>query len=376
MGKTNLSEWANIRSNSSTSGWSAVGGLTHNPHALDRNACGSSSGSGAAVAAGFAWAAIGTETDGSITCPASVNGIVGFKPTVGLVSRTHVVPISHSQDTPGPMTRSVADAAALLNAIAGADPDDAATALANGRVPRDFTSGLGNASLKGLRIGVLRRQAGRDGRIKMLFDAALSDMKRAGADLVEIDYDPAAAMGDDEYKVLLFELREDLGTYLRSLPGKSRVRSLADVIAFDAAHPAELRWFGQDTFEEAEMATDRAAYEKARANSLRLAGKDGIDKLLADNRVTILVAPTEGPAWPLDLVTGASGLRGVGAGSLPAIAGYPHLTVPMGAIERLPVGLSFIAAAWQDAAVLQAGAAYEKVRSAKLADPSFKRWSE
>jgi amidase len=274
------------------------------------------------------------------------------------------------------MTRSVADAAALLSAIAGADPDDPATALASGRMPRDFMAGLSSASLKGLRIGVLRRQAGRDARIKTLFDAALADMKRAGADLVEIDYDPATAMGDDENKVLLFELREDLGAYLRSLPGKPPVRSLADVIAFDAAHPAELRWFGQDTFEEAEMATDRAAYEKARANSLRLAGKDGIDKLLADNRVTILVAPTEGPAWPLDLVTGASGLRGVGAGSLPAIAGYPHLTVPMGAIERLPVGLSFIAAAWQDAAVLQAGAAYEKVRSAKLADPSFKRWSE
>ncbi|WP_423142008.1 amidase [Parablastomonas sp. CN1-191] len=376
MGKTNLSEWANIRSGSSTSGWSAVGGLTRNPHALDRNACGSSSGSGAAVAAGFAWAAVGTETDGSVTCPASLNGVVGFKPTVGLVSRTYVVPISHSQDTPGPMTRTVADAALLLTAMAGPDPADPATALANGRVPRDFAAGLAAASLKGQRIGVLRRQAGSNDKLTAVFDAALADMKRAGAELVEIDYTPDPAMGRDEYGVLLFELREDLGAYLRGLPGKPKVRSLADVIAFDAATPAEMRWFGQDTFEEAEHATDRAAYEKARANSLRLAGKDGIDKLLADNRVTMLVAPTEGPAWPLDLVTGAGGLRGVGAGNLAAIAGYPHLTVPMGAVEGLPIGLSFIAGAWDDAKVLQAGAAYERARTARISAPSFRRWGE
>src|SRR5690606_11763183 len=205
LGKTDLSEWANIRSTRSTSGWSAVGGLTRNPHATDRNACGSSTGSGAAVAAGFAWAAIGTETDGSITCPASVNGIVGFKPTVGLVSRTHVVPISHSQDTAGPLAPTVADAALLLNAIAGADPADPATAEAD-RHKTDFTAGLAEASLAGLKIGVLRKAVGGNSDLTAVFEQALADMRRAGAELVEIDFEPDAKMGEDEFLVLQFEL--------------------------------------------------------------------------------------------------------------------------------------------------------------------------
>ncbi|WP_225205686.1 amidase [Novosphingobium huizhouense] len=376
LGKTNLSEWANIRSDHSVSGWSAVGGQTRNPHALDRSPCGSSSGSGAAVAAGLAWAAIGTETDGSVTCPASIAGIVGFKPTVGLVSRTHVVPISHSQDTPGPMTTSVRDAAMLLTAMAGSDPADSATAAADAH-KADFAGGLDAASLKGRRIGVLRRQAGSNARVLALFDGALADLARAGAELVEIDFKPDEAMYRDEFTVLLTELRSDLGAYLAGLPGKPPVRSLADLIAFNAAHrDSELRWFGQDTFELAEKSTDRAAYEKARANSLRLAGVEGIDKLLRDNRVELLVAPTEGPAWPIDMVTESHGLSGIGAGSLAAIAGYPHLTVPMGAVEGLPVGLSLIGAAWDDKRVLEAGAAYERTRTAPLAAPSFRRWGE
>lgn len=374
LGKTNLSEWANIRSARSTSGWSAVGGLTRNPFATDRNACGSSSGSGVAVAAGFAWAAIGTETDGSITCPASVNGIVGFKPTVGLVSRTHVVPISHSQDTAGPMARSVADAALLLNAIAGSDPADRATAEADAH-KTDFAAGLAGASLAGERIGVLRKAVGGNPQVAAVFEQALTDLRGAGAELVELDFEPDPKMGEDEFLVLQFELREDLAAYLASSPAAIPVRTLADVIAFDDAHAdTELRWFGQDIFLSAEKTTDRAAYEAARANSLRLAGAEGIDKLLAEQRLSFLVAPTAGPAWTTDLVNGDHYEGSIGAGSLAAIAGYPHLSVPMGAVEGLPVGLSFMGAKWTDARVLEAGAAYERARSATLPEPGMDMW--
>lgn len=374
LGKTNLSEWANIRSSSSSSGWSAIGGQTKNPHAIDRTPCGSSSGSGSAVAAGLAWAAIGTETDGSITCPASVNGIVGFKPTVGMVSRTNVVPISHSQDTAGPMTRSVADAALLMKALAGTDPADSATAEADKR-KADFTAGLATASLKGVRIGVLRKQAGNHPALLALFDKALADLKAAGADLVEIAFEPSPEMGRDEFTVLLYELREDMGAYLRSLPAKQGPKSLADLIAFNKAHPEELRWFGQDVFEQAEATTDQIGYTAARANSLKLAGAEGIDRLLRENKVTFLVAPTEGPAWPIDLVLGDH-FVGVGAGNLSAIAGYPHLSVPMGAVEGLPIGLSIMGAKWDDRRVLEAGAAYERARTAAVPVPSFKRWGD
>lgn len=374
LGKTNLSEWANIRSNESTSGWSAVGGLTKNPHATDRNACGSSSGSAAAVAAELAWAAIGTETNGSIACPASVNGIVGFKPTVGLVSRTHVVPISHSQDTAGPMARSVYDAALLLTAISGSDPLDPATAEA-GAHKTDFTVGLADASLAGMRIGVLRNQQGEDKRIVALFDAALADLERAGAELVEIRYEFPDEAWEDELHVLLFELRENLNAYLAGSPAEIPVRSLADVIAFNEAHATdEMRWFDQDLFIEAEGATDRAAYEAALANILSLAREQGIDRLLNEHDVRFLIAPTEGPAWTTDLVLGDHFAGSVGAGYLAAIAGYPHLTVPMGAVEGLPVGLSFMGAKWSDHAVLKAGASYEANRSAELAQPGFKDW--
>jgi len=376
LGKTNLSEWANIRSTRSTSGWSAVGGLTRNPHAIDRNSCGSSSGSGAAIAAGLAWAAIGTETDGSITCPASVNGVVGFKPTVGLVSRTNVVPISHSQDTAGPMARSVADAALLLNAIAGSDPADTATAEADAREV-DYTAGLADASLTGVRIGVLRKAVGNNPDVAALFERALADLRRAGAELVEIDYEPDPKMGADEFLVLQYELREDLGTYLAGSPATIPVRTLDQAIAFNEAHAAEeMRWFGQEIFVMAAKVTDRAAYEAARANSLRLAGAEGIDKLLADHRVSFLVAPTVGPAWPTDLVNGDNYDGSIGAGSLAAIAGYPHLSVPMGGVHDLPVGLSIMGEKWGDAAVLRAGAAYERARTEPLPRPDFDRWGD
>ena len=375
LGKTNLSEWANIRSGNSTSGWSAIGGQTKNPHAIDRNPCGSSSGSGAAVAAGMAWAAIGTETDGSITCPASVNGVVGFKPSVGLVSRTHIVPISTSQDTAGPMARTVGDAALLLNAIAGPDPADPATAEAAAHLA-DFTAGLDTASLAGVRLGVLRKQVGDDPRVAAVFEAALEDLRRAGAELVEIDYDIPEDMGAHEFTVLLYELREGLGAYLSTSPAAIPVRSLSDVIAFNRAHAAkEMRWFGQEFFEAAQKTVDTEAYRTARTESLRLAGPQGIDRLLAENGVTLLIAPTVGPAWTTDLVNGDHYNGSIGAGSLAAVAGYPHLTVQMGAVEGLPVGLSFIGAEWADAAVLKAGAAYERARTAALPEPSLARWA-
>lgn len=376
LGKTNLSEWANIRGSRSSSGWSAVGGQTKNPYALDRSPCGSSSGSGAAVAAGMAWAAVGTETDGSITCPASANGLVGFKPTVGMVSRTFVVPISASQDTAGPMTTSVKDAALLLTAMAGPDPLDPATARAS-LYAQDFAAGIENASVMGLRIGVLRKGVGNHPGVNALFDAALADLRRGGAVIVEIDWEPDGAMYRDESLVLRYELKRDLNAYLGGLPGTPPVRSLADVIAFNKANAAaELRWFGQDTFEAANKLTDEAAYRKAREESLRLAGKDGIDMVMAKFGVALLIFPTEGPAWTIDAITGDHGLPGVGMGSLPAIAGYPHLTVPMGQVEGLPVGLSFVASKWEDKKVLDAGAAYEKLRSAALPPPNFKRWGE
>ncbi|MXP31518.1 amidase [Parerythrobacter jejuensis] len=374
LGKANLSEWANIRDNASTSGWSAVGGLTRNPHAIDRNSCGSSSGSGAAVAAGFAWAAIGTETNGSITCPASINGVVGFKPTVGFVSRTHVVPISSTQDTAGPMTRDVASAAMLMNAISGSDPADDATTEADARKV-DFTAGLENASLAGVRIGVMRNQVGNRDDVEAVFNQALTDMETAGAELVDIAFDIDSEVYGASFTVLLFELREEMGKYLRSLPGDGLPRSLADLIAFNEANAdAEMRWFGQGIFQTAERTTDREAYETARSKAIRIAGKETIDALLAQYNVQFLVAPTRGPAWVSDLVVGDNFNGSIGFGTPPAVAGYPHLTVPMGHIEGLPVGLSIIGAKWQDHAVLKAGRAYEKARTAQLPVPTFTRW--
>lgn len=330
LGKTNLSEWANIRSSNSSSGWSAVGGLTRNPYAIDRNSCGSSSGSGAAIAAGFAWGAIGTETNGSITCPASINGLVGFKPSVGIVSRTHVVPISSTQDTAGPMTRTVKDAALLLNAIAGEDKTDPVTLEAK-RVA-DYTAGLDDASLKGVRIGVLRGAAGTRADMKALFDAALEDLKRAGAELVEVQYAAPGEMWQASLPVLLHELRVEMDKYLSTRPGTGGPRSLAEVVAFNTANAdAEMRWFGQDLFERALKTTDEAAYARNLATLRRLTRAEGIDKLLADNTVSFLVAPTRGPAWTTDLVHGDSSGDRSGAGYLAAIAGYPHLTVRWGA---------------------------------------------
>ena len=272
------------------------------------------------------------------------------------------------------MALTVADAALLLNAIAGSDPADPATAEADAR-KEDFTAGLATASLQGVRIGVLTKAVGGNPAVERLFNQALADLTKAGAELVPLDFEPDEKLGEAEFAVLLFELREDLATYLASSPADIPVRTLADVIAFNKAHAAEeMRWFGQDLFEQAEQATDRAAYERARAVSLRLAGREGIDRLLAENGVEFLIAPTTGPAWATDLVNGDHYDSSVGAGSLAAVAGYPHLSVPMGAVEGLPVGLSIIGAKWADARVLEAGAAYERARTAELPEPSMEPW--
>jgi amidase len=369
VGKTNLSEWANIRSNSSISGWSAVGGQTHNPFALNRNPCGSSSGSGAAVASGMVPAAIGTETDGSVTCPASINGIVGFKPSVGLVSRTRVVPISHSQDTPGPMTRTVRDAALVLGAMAGSDPADPATADAD-RHKVDYANTLSAQSLRGTRIGVMRFAAGFGGT-DPLFEQALQTLRNHGAVLVEIkEFKGRQEIGKNEFQVLLTELKADMNAYLATTPPAVRSRTLADLIQFNRAHAStELALFGQETFEEAEKTKGLADpdYVKARETSYRLAGPEGIDRLLRENNVVALVGPTMPPAWFIDAVTGDR-VSGGGAGGLAAVAGYPHLTVPMGLIKGLPIGLSFIGTKWDDARILSLGYAYEQT-SMKRADP-------
>ena len=371
LGKTNLSEWANMRSSASISGWSAVGGQTRNPFALDRNPCGSSSGSAVAVAAGLTDAAIGTETDGSITCPASLNGIVGLKPTVGLVSRSHVVPISHSQDTPGPMAKDVRTAAMLLQAISGSDPDDPATAGADAH-RADYVAALRPDALKGVRIGVLRFVGPWSPPVDALFAHALDILRAQGATLVDIpimkDRDK---IGPAEFTVLLTELKADLNAYLATTPKSVASRTLSDLIAFDRAHPRELALFGQDSFEKAEATKGLSdpAYLQARALSLRLAGHDGIDAMLAANNVAALVAPTMPPAWKIDAVNGDQ-IAGGGAADLAAVAGYPHLTVPMGQVRGLPVGLSFIGPAWSEARLLGLGYAYEQAAGESIA-PKF-----
>jgi amidase len=361
LGKTNLSEWANIRSNNSISGWSAVGGQTRNPWALDRNPCGSSSGSGAAVAAGLVRIAIGTETDGSVTCPAAINGVVGLKPTLGLVSRTHIVPISHSQDTAGPIAASVREAAALLSVIAGSDPADPATREAD-RHMTDYAALLDPNSLKGKRIGVMRFASGFG--TDAAFETALAILRERGATLVEIKKFDDSAIGKNELPVLLTELKADLATYLKGSPAPLAVRSLADVIAFDKAHmPAEMALFGQETFERAEKTKglNDPAYKKARQLSFAAAGPNGIDRLLKANNVVALVGPTMPPAWKIDAVNGDQ-IAGGGAGSLAAVAGYPHLTVPMGLVKGLPVGLSFMGPKWSEGLLLSLGYAFEQAR--------------
>lgn len=363
LGKANLSEWAQIRSMHAPGGWSALGGLTRNPYALDRSACGSSSGAAAAVAASFAAASLGTETNASIVCPAAVTGLVGLKPTVGLVSRTHIVPLSPSQDVAGPIARSVADAALLLTAIAGTDPTDPSTAEADAR-RQDYAASLQPQALQGARLGVVR-SGGVSPATMEVFETALAALRQAGAELVEIgNYDEVPAR-ERQLPILLTEFRASIDAYLPTLPASVHPRTLEQLIAFNRAEPRETAAFDQSTFERALAAPgiDDPGYRETLATARRLAGADGIDRLLREHRVTALVAPSASPTAVVDLVNGS---RPMGMlTSLPAIAGYPHLTVPMGLVKGLPVGLSLIGPAWSEATLLAYGYAFEQQAKAR-----------
>lgn len=366
LGKTNLSEWANIRSDRSTSGWSARGGQTRNPYALDRNPSGSSSGSAVAVAAGYVALAVGTETDGSVVSPASVCGIVGLKPTVGLVSRHGIIPISHSQDTAGAIATTVRGAAALLAAMAGRDDDDPATAVAPA-VPPDYLAACRADGLAGARIGVVRGMFGRHPGVRACIEAAIEQMRAAGAAIVDpVDLAPTKSYEDAELEVMLTELPGDLARYLSAFAPEAPVHDLPSVIAWNAAHAhAELAIFGQELFERAATMgpLDNPGYLAARATCLRLARTEGIDAAMHAHGLDALLAPTSDPAWLTDHVNGDS--PGQSFSTPAAVAGYPHITVPAGLVDGLPVGLSLVARAFEEATLLRLAYAYEQASRAR-----------
>jgi amidase len=366
LGKTNLSEWANIRSSHSVSGWSGRGGLTRNPYALDRNPCGSSSGSGAAVAANLCALAVGTETDGSVVCPSSANGIVGIKPTLGLLSRSGIIPIAHSQDTPGPMARTVRDAAILLNALAGADPRDRATAESSGKIAADYTRFLDPNGLRGTRIGVARKYFGFSDSVDSLMDSVMDEMKRQGAVLVDpADLESHGKFDDSEFTVLLYELKADLNSYLASRPDAA-VHSLKDVIEFNERNKGkELQYFAQDVFTKAEAKgplTSKEYLDALEANH-RLSRAEGIDGLMDKLHLDAIMAPTGSPAWLTDLVNGDH--SGGGSSNAAAVAGYPDITVPAGFIAGLPVGISFFGRAWSEPVLLRIAYGFEQATRAR-----------
>jgi amidase len=367
LGKTNLSEWANIRCSYSTSGWSGRGGLTRNPYALDRNTSGSSSGSGAAVAANLCALAVGTETDGSIISPSSVNGLVGIKPTIGLLSRTGVIPISPTQDTAGPMARTVRDAAILLGALAGSDPLDKATAAANENGAKDYTSSLNEKGLQGARIGVARNYFGFHDGVDAVMAQALDVMKRQGAIIVDpADLPNMDKVGEAETEVLAYELKAAMIAYLAWLGPTAPVRSLADIIAFNEKNrKTEMPYFGQDRFVKAEAKgpLTNKDYLDALEKCRRLTRSEGIDAVMTKHNLDALVAPSEGPAWLTDLVVGD---RVLGSSTTAAaVAGYPSITVPAGFVFGLPVGLSFFGRAWSEPKLLQMAYAFEQATKAR-----------
>lgn len=372
LGKTNLSEWANIRSSHSTSGWSGRGGLTKNPYALDRNPCGSSSGSGAGVSANLCAAAIGTETDGSIVCPSSSNGVVGIKPTVGLVSRSGIIPISHSQDGAGPMCRTVTDAAILLGALTGTDPDDAATAPSASNAHHDYTQFLDANGLKGARIGVARKYFGFNDAVDALMEQSLDAMKKQGATLIDpADIETFGKFDDSELVVFMYELKADLNAYLARLGPNAPVRTLKDIIEFDERNRAkEMPYFGQDLFLKAETKGPLTTpeYLDALAKNHRLARTEGIDALMDKHRLDAIVAPTGGPAWITDLVNGDH-VAG-GSSNAAAVAGYPNINVTAGFIFGLPVGISFFGRAWSEPTLIRLAYAFEQTTKTRQA-PRF-----
>ncbi len=364
LGKTNLSEWANFRSTRSTSGWSGRGGQTKNPYALDRNPCGSSSGTGTAIAASLAAAGIGTETDGSIICPAAVAGLVGIKPTVGLVSRSGIIPISHSQDTAGPMTRTVTDAALLLAAIVGRDDADVATTQSSGHTVFDYAARLNKDALRGARIGVVRKSMGYHPDVDAQFERAIAAIKAAGAVVVDADIPTSGQWDDAEFEVLLYEFKADLESYLAK--SDAPIKTLAGLIEFNKQNAAkEMPYFAQELFERANAKgtlKDRA-YIDARMKARRLAGPEGIDATLKAQDLDALIAPAMSPAWPTDPINGDH-FTGAGYGAA-AVAGTPSITVPMGDSHGLPLGIVFMGPAWSEPRLIELGYAFEQATKAR-----------
>lgn len=367
LGKTNLSEWANFRSSRSSSGWSGRGGLTKNPYVLDRNPCGSSSGSGVAASANLCAAAIGTETDGSIVCPSSTNSLVGIKPTVGLISRSGIIPIAHSQDTAGPMARNVGDAAILLGALTGEDSQDRMTVGARGKFLSDYTRFLDKDGLKGKRIGVARKHFGFNDHVDKLMSERLDDLKRLGATLVDpADIPTVGKFDDSEFEVLLYEFKADLNAYLARLGPQAQVHSLKEVIDFNEKNrDRTMPFFGQDLLIKSQAKgplTERKYLQALRKNHL-LTRSQGIDLVLRQKRLDALVAPTGGPAWPTDLINGDHFTGGYSSAS--AVSGYPHITVPAGYIFGLPVGISFFGGAYSEPTLIKIAYAFEQGTKAR-----------
>jgi amidase len=372
LGKTNLSEWANIRSNHSVSGWSGRGGLTHNPYALDRNPCGSSSGTGAGISANLAAVGIGTETDGSIVCPSSSNGLAGIKPTVGLVSRSGIIPISHSQDGAGPMCRTVHDAAVLLGALTGVDPEDPATSASAGKSQTDYAQFCDPNGLEGTRIGVARKYFGFNEAVDAVMNESLEIMKKHGATIVDpADIPTLGKFDDSEMTVFLYELKADLNAYLARLGPNAPVKSLKDIIEFNEHNPQkEMPYFGQDLFLKSQTKgpLTEKEYVDALAKNHQLARAEGIDAVMDKFKLDAIVGPTGGPAWLTDLITGDH--FGGGSSNAAAVAGYPNINVTAGFILGLPVGMSFFGRAWSEPVLIKLAYAFEQACKARQA-PRF-----
>ena len=365
IAKTNLSEWANFRHTASSSGWSGRGGQTRNPYILDRNACGSSSGTGAAIAANLAAVGIGTETDGSILCPSSINGLVGLKPTVGLVSRSGIIPIAASQDTAGPMTRTVADTALVLSVLTGVDPRDPATADSKTKGRTDYQMALDPNGLKGARIGIARDYWGNTSADKVM-NAALEAMKKAGAELIDVKFPNLAKFGDAEFLVLQYEFKDGLEKYLAERG--SQYKTFDDLIKFNKDNAAkEMPYFGQAIFEMTAKKGDLTSkeYLEAKETCRKYARVEGIDKAMDENKLDAIVAPSNAPTWPVDLINGDCFSGYINSSAMPAVAGYPNITVPAGFARELPIGISFFGRAWSEATLIKFAYAFEQATKAR-----------
>ncbi len=360
IGKANLSEWANFRADVSSSGWSGVGGQTKNPYILDRNPCGSSSGSGVAVSSNLCMVAIGTETNGSIVCPSNNNGIVGIKPTVGLLSRTGIIPISYTQDTPGPMARTVEDAAICLGILTGIDQEDQKTLASVGKSFTDYSSYLKKEGLKGKRIGVLKNSGGFSDRVDSLMKRAIADMTAQGAEIVEVAAPSGREYNSASFQVLLYEFKDGLNKYFARLGEEAPIKSLGDLIEFNKKDTVELKYFDQKILIQAEKKGDLSSkeYLESLNKMLKATREEGIDKLMNTNNLDALIAPTGSPAWKTDLILGDHFTGG--SSSLAAIAGYPAITVPMGMISGLPVGITFFGRAWSEPVLIEIAYSYEQ----------------